>query len=306
MDKLETKFCNISFSNPFILPSGIIQEIKDHKLAFNGGAGGVTLKSLTNEPREGNPIPRIIKYKSGILNSVGIRNPGLEKGKQMISDFIKSSSKPVIVSIFANRIDDFKKLAEGILDIKPEIIELNLSCPNVEDEFGTPLGTAKESSFNAVAAVKKITGKIPILAKLTPNIAGIAEMAKACEAAGADGITAINAVGPGMVIDIAKRKPVLGNLKGGVSGEGIKPIAVRCIYEIYEAVKIPILGMGGVYTLEDAVEFFMAGAALVGVGVACYFKGYKLYSQLSRELEEYMDKEGIKNLKEIIGAAHNK
>ncbi|MFZ5845554.1 MAG: dihydroorotate dehydrogenase [Patescibacteria group bacterium] len=305
---LRVTFCGVEFPNPLILPSGIAQEIpKDHELAIKAGAGGITTKSLTVEPREGYPLPRVIKSPPrgySIMNAVGLRGPGIKKGCKLIKEFLKSSPVPVIVSVFANSVADFKGLAEAICPLHPPIIELNVSCPHVSSEFGKPLGMGPESAAAAVKAAKKVAGKIPVIVKLTPNVPNIAEVAQACEEAGADGIAAINTVGPGMVINIKTRKPALGNKRGGVSGPAIKPIAVRCVYDIYEAVKIPIIGMGGVSGWEDAVEMMMAGATLVGVGSAVYLKGYRVYGEIKQGLSLYMKQQGIKNLKELVGVAH--
>lgn len=305
MEKLSIKYCGVSFPNPIILPSGIAQEIpKDHDRMIAAGVGGITTKSLTIEPREGNPIPRVVKYEYGFLNSVGLRGPGLEKGKQLIKDFIATSPVPVIVSVFATNVKNFERFAQELVPLKPQIFELNLSCPNVDDEFGVCLSSGAKSAEIVTTAFKKLAGKIPVLAKLTPNVSNIAEIAKACEAAGADGIAAINTAGPGMVIDIKTKKPILGAKRGGVSGQGIKPIAIRCVYDIYEAVKIPIIGMGGIMTWQDTIEMMMAGATLVGVGSATYFKGVGVFEEIKTGLREYLKNEKLTSLKDIIGAAH--
>ena len=305
-DLLSMNYCGVTFANPLVLPSGIAQEIpRDHDRFAKSGVGAVTTKSLTPEPREGNPLPRVLKTENAFLNSVGLRGPGLEKGVPMVADFIKTSPVPVVVSVFATKVADFERFAEAFLPvIGNALFELNLSCPNVEDDMGKALGLGVESSAAAVKAVKKIMGNVPVLAKLSPNVPSIADVAKACEAAGADGIVAINTVGPGMVIDIVRKKPVLGAKRGGVSGPGIKTITIRCIYDIYEAVKIPIIGMGGITTTQDALEAIMAGATLVGVGTATYFKGIGVFEEIKTGLRQYMEKTGIKSLKEIIGAAH--
>lgn len=304
--RLAIQYCGVAFPNPLVLPSGIAQEIpRDHDKFVRAGVGGITTKSLTIEPREGNPLPRVLKYEQGFLNSVGLRGPGIDKGKELIKAFIKESPVPVIVSVFATTVKDFERFAREFAPLNPALFELNLSCPNVEDDMGEPLGMGPESSEATVAAVKKIMDKTPVLAKLTPNIPNIAEVAKACEAAGADGIVAINTVGPGMVIDIVRRKPVLGARRGGISGPAIRPIAVRCVYDIYEAVKIPIIGMGGVMNRQDTIEMMMAGATLVGVGSATYFKGVGVYEEIKTGLLEYMEKEKLANLKDIVGVAHH-
>ncbi len=305
MADLSVKFLDINFSNPFILPSGIITEIPEHKKAIEAGVGGVTLKSLTKEKREGNPLPRIWKYECGLLNSVGLRNPGIEKGSIEVKDFLdKYKEIPIIVSLFSTSVDEFVELVEKIITINPPFIELNLSCPNTIDELGNSLGMDEGSSEKVIRAVKKVSGKIPILAKLSPNVADIGKIAKSCEEAGADGIVAVNTYGPGMIIDIKRKKPILGNKEAGVSGPGIFPLTVRLIYDIYESVKIPIIGMGGVTKWQDVIELMMAGATLIGVGAATYTKGMKVFEELKIGLSEYMDKENIKNLSDLVGVAH--
>lgn len=304
MTNLTTNLAGIKLKNPLFLPSGIITGIPDHKKAEEAGAGMVVLKSITLEKREGHPFPRVIKYSAGFLNSVGLRNPGLYEAKKQIAKFLKETKIPVFVSIFATKTSDFKRLTAEMSELKPSAIELNLSCPNVENEFGVCLSTQKDSSYKATKASKKEAGKVPIICKLSPNVSNIVEIAKACEVAGADAISAINTVGPGMVIDIKKREPVLGNKKGGISGPGIKPIAVRCVYDIYEAVDVPILGIGGVINWEDAVEMMMAGASLVGIGSAIYLKGWDVYRKILAGIKNFLIEEKIDNIKNIIGAAH--
>jgi dihydroorotate dehydrogenase (NAD+) catalytic subunit len=257
MSSLAVEFLGVKFENPLILPSGILQEIKDHKQAEKMGLGGVTTKPLSVEPREGNPMPRVIKYKYGILNSVGLRNPGLEKGLPSLKEFIDETKIPVIASAVAVSIDDFRQLVEALVEIEPEFIELNLSCPNTDD-WGKPFALEAKATEAVVKVAKKAAGgRAKIIAKLSPNVPNISEIAKAAERAGADAISAINTVGPGMVINIRTRKPMLGNKEGGVSGPGILPVAVRCIYK---SVDVPIIGMGGVESGEDVIEIMMAGS----------------------------------------------
>lgn len=306
MTNLKINYCGVSFNNPFILPSGIITDVPSHKRAIEAGAGGITLKSITQEKRLGNPLPRVWKYDCGMINSVGLINSGIEKGTKEVKQFLKENpSTPVIVSLFATKIKEFTNLIDKIVPLNPTFIELNLSCPNVEDEFGKPLGMEKEAAGKIIKEAKKVSGKIPVLAKLSPNVPNIAEIAKSCEANGADGIVAINSVGPGMIIDIKNKKPILGALKGGITGPGILPITVRCIYEIYEAVKIPIIGMGGVTKWQDVVEVMMAGATLVGVGTATYIKGMGIYEQLKKDIINYLETNNYTDIKQIIGIAHS-
>jgi len=305
MPPLKVRFLGIDFNNPLVMPSGILQEVSAHYQAEKNGLGGVTTKSMTMEPREGNPMPRVIKYEHGILNSVGLRNPGINKGAGEWAKFIKETKIPVICSVFAVKVADFVYLAQEVQKIYPAMIELNLSCPNTVDELGEPLGMGSESTAAAVRAVRKALKKeTKILAKLSPNVNNIGEVAKAAEDAGADAISAINTVGPGMVIDITTKKPMLGNLVGGVSGPGIRPVAVRCVWDIYNSVKLPILGMGGVETAKDVVEIMLAGASLVGVGSAWYRHGFGIYEKIKTDLRQYMEENKINKLEELVGGAH--
>ena len=299
---LGVKFLGVDFDNPLVMPSGILQEVSAHYQAEKNGLCGVTTKSMTMEPREGNPMPRVVKYDHGILNSVGLRNPGIKKGVSEWAEFIKATKIPVICSVFAVNVSDFVHLAVAVEKINPDFIELNLSCPNTTDELGQPLGMGVESTAAAVKAVRQAVKKTTkILAKLSPNVNNIGEVAKAAEAEGADAITAINTVGPGMVIDINRKKPLLGNIVGGVSGPGIRPVAVRCVWDIYNSITLPIIGMGGVETAHDVVEMMLAGATLVGIGSAWYRHGFGIYEKIKEDLIEYMTKNKIKSLKELVG-----
>lgn len=301
---LSVKLFDRKLSNPLFLPSGIINEIPAHKKAVEAGVGTVVLKSITFNKREGNPLPRVIKFESGYINSVGLRNPGYKEGKRQIAKFIKKINTPIIISIFSTRVADFQKMTAELAVLKPFAIELNLSCPNVEDDNGIILATTEDASFAATKVARKEAGNIPIICKLSPNAANISDIAKSCEAAGADAVSAINTLAPGMVIDVKKRQPVLGAKWGGISGPAIKPLAVGKVYEIYEAVQIPILGVGGVSTWQDVVEMILAGATLVGMGSAVYLHGYDLFNKTKRGLRQYMKKNKLKSLSEITGAAH--
>jgi dihydroorotate dehydrogenase (NAD+) catalytic subunit len=302
MPDLSIQFCGVHFPNPFVLPSGITSA---YDLVLKSGAAAITWKTITLLERKGNPPPNVWKFDCGVINSVGLRNPGIDKGCIEVEEFMRSHPNDIMIaSVFATKVSEFVTLVEKMAAVKPHFIELNLSCPNVDDEFGKPLGMETGAAGKIVAEAKRVSQKIPVLAKLSPNVSNISEIAKSCEASGADGIVAINTVGPGMIIDIKKRKPAIGAKKGGVSGAGILPVTVRCIYEIYEAVKIPIIGMGGVTKWQDVVEVMMAGATLVGVGTATYTRGMKVYGELKTEMQTYMESEGIKNLKELVGVAH--
>lgn len=301
---LSVKLCGIKLENPTVLVSGILVSTQDLLAAVKGGAGAVTSKSVSIEKREGHPQPTIVKFEHGFLNSVGLKNPGIEKTKEEIREFLAKSKTPLLLSIVANKVSDFQTLAKEVAELKPHFIEINISCPNVEEEFGRPFATDPDLSAEVVKKVKKVSGKIPVIPKLSPNVLDIKKIAKAVEDAGADAISAINTVGPGMVIDIYKKKPKLGNKKGGVSGPAIKPVAVRCIWEIYEAVKIPIIGGGGITTGEDAIEMIMAGATALGIGSAVYLRGKDVFAKICKEMEQFMSAEGYHSVQELRGIAH--
>lgn len=273
MNNLRVNFCGVNFHPPLILPSGILTTKRDFLNAQSVGAGGITTKSYSFYPRPGHAPPVVAKYGAGVINSVGLRNAGIAEAKKHIREFKNSLTIPIFISLVAEKIKDYVQLVLHLLPLKPAFIELNLSCPNVDDEWGKPLATQTESAYEVVKKIKKLVdNKVKIIAKLSPNVPSIKEVAIAVESAGADAISAINTVGPGMLIDIKSRKPILGARMGGVSGSALKPIALRCVYEIYEEVNIPIIGIGGISKAEDAIEMFMAGATLIGVGSAIYKK----------------------------------
>jgi len=299
---LGTNFCKKKFSSPLISVSGIVVDLKENiKLSKIKGVGGITTKSISVLPRTGHPLPIICSYNGGFINAVGLKNPGIEQAAKEISFFKKKVKKPLIASIFAGQLSEFPILAAKIAKAKPDFIELNLSCPNVDDEFGKPFATDPLLSAMAVLEVKKIVKNIPLIAKLTPNTPFLQQVAFEVEKAGADAISAINTVGPGLLINFKTRKPILSNRVGGLSGPAIKPIALRCINEIYRTVKIPIIGMGGVCNAKDALEMIMAGATLVGIGSAIYGQGYQVFDRIALEMRTICQKEKIRTIKQIRG-----
>lgn len=320
---VSTELCGTRLRNPLVLASGIVDTTASSLIfAIENGAGAVTCKSISIEPRKGHQSPIIVTNESGMLNAVGLSNPGLVASIEEIKDAKKRLSRhadkelrnaPVIGNVFATSIEDFAKAALEISKSGCELLELNLSCPNVKDEFGEPFACNPSMAAELTRAVKKAlrdaeketgkTVKMPLLVKLAPNVPDIAKIAKAVEAAGADGITAINTM-PGMFLDLKTGKPMLTNKSGGYSGPGLKPIAVKCIYDIYKAVKIPILGTGGVNTGKDAIELMMAGASAVGVGTAVYYRGIDCFKKINDEIIEWMKENDVNSLKEIIGKAH--
>ena len=265
--------------------------------------GSISCKGTTKEPRFGNPTPRIAECSEGLINSVGLQNPGVDK---VISDELpklaKVYSKPIIANVSGFSIDEYAYTCAR-MDEQPQvgILEVNVSCPNVHNG-GMSFGTSPESAAAVTKAVKAVTKK-PVYIKLSPNVTDIVSIAKACEDAGADGISLINTL-LGMRIDLKTRKPVIANKMGGYSGPGIFPIALRMVYQVYDAVKIPVIGMGGIMSARDVIEMMLAGAAAVQTGAANLidpFASKKIIEDLPLVMKEY----GIDNLKDIIGGAHN-
>lgn len=303
MVSLKTELCGIELDNPLIPASGTFgfgyefAEIYDINCL-----GSFSFKGTTKDARFGNPTPRIAECKDAMINSVGLQNPGVENViKNELPKLRKCFFKPVMANVSGFSVDEYVYTVEK-LDKEDGIgwFEVNVSCPNVHGG-GMSFGTSPEAAAEVTRAVKKVTSK-PVIVKLSPNVTDIVSIAKACEEAGADGISLINTL-LGMKIDLKTKKPVIANKMGGFSGPAIKPVAIRMVYQVYDAVKIPIVGGGGVATAEDVIEMMLAGASAVEVGaqnlvdpMACP----KIIADLPRVMEKY----GIKNLKDIIGGAH--
>ncbi len=302
MKVLETEICGIELKNPIILASGILGvSASTLSRVAKAGAGAVTIKSISLEPRSGHKNPILASFDAGLINAVGYPNPGLDEALKEFRNI--DIGIPVIASVIGTEPEDFAGVVKGLEKINFSAIEVPLSCPHTPG-FGTLAGQdTPEKTFEITRAVRKQTKK-PVFVKLSPNIKNIGEVAKSAEKAGASGITAVNTLGPGMIINIEARKPVLDFKVGGVSGPAIRPIAVRCVYDIYESVNIPIIGVGGISTGKDAIEMMMAGASAVGIGSGVYYRGIEVFSRACREMEDWMRKNGYKSVKELIGAAH--
>ena len=297
----------VAFRNPTVLASGIWGiTASSWKAVARNGAGGVTTKSLWIREHKGHPNPTIISNEHWTLNAVGLPDAGPEKAKDEITEYMKEKPVPLIANIVAGTIEDFVAIAEKIVPLNPDFLEVNASCPNVEDECGKPFACSVADSASVTKAVKAVSGEIPVFIKLSPNVDNIGNIAIACAEAGADGITAINTVGPGMAIDLRSRMPILANKVGGLSGPGIKPIAVKCIADIYKATegKLPIIGTGGVHTGEDALELMLAGASLIGIGTAVGDRGGDVFQKVADEMNEWCEAEGIKDISEMVGGMH--
>ena len=264
--------------------------------------GSFSFKGTTKEPRFGNPTPRIAECENGLINAVGLQNPGVEKViSEELPKLAKCFSKPVIANVSGFSVEEYQYTCEKLdKEAQVGLLEVNVSCPNVHGG-GMSFGTSPESAAAVTRAVKDVTKK-PVYIKLSPNVTDIVSIAKACEDAGADGISLINTL-LGMRIDLKTKKPVIANKMGGFSGPAIKPVALRMVYQVYEAVKIPIIGMGGVSSAEDVLEFMLAGATAVEVGAANLIDPFAC-KKIVENLPLVMEKYGVNKLSDIIGGAH--
>lgn len=303
MADTKVTLCGIELDNPVIPASGTFGFGYEFAELYDINClGSISFKGTTIDPRFGNPTPRIAECEAGMLNSVGLQNPGAEKVlNQELPKLKKCFSKPVMANVSGFSIDDYVRAVE-VLDRDGSIgwFEINVSCPNVHGG-GLAFGTDPENAAAVTRAVKKAT-KRPVIIKLSPNVTDITEIAKACEAEGADGLSLINTL-LGMRIDLKTKKPVLANKTGGFSGPAVKPVAVRMVYQVYEAVKIPVVGMGGISSAEDVIEMMLAGAAAVEVGAANLVEPFACKNIID-SLPGTMEKYGIQSLKNIIGGAH--
>lgn len=298
---LQTDIAGLRLKNPTILASGIMGSTGAAlcRIARDGGAGAVVAKSVGIEVRKGHNNPTVIEVGGGLLNAIGLSNPGIDEfGSEIV--VAKKGGVPVIVSVFGFSVKEFEDVAKGAQNYGADAIELNLSCPNVK-RAGTVYGQDPVLSQRVVEAVKGAVN-IPVIAKLAANTGDIVAVAEACADAGCDAITAVNTLGA-MKIDIRARAPVLGNKTGGLSGPCIKPVALRCVYEISKELDIPVIGCGGITSGEDAIEFLMAGARAVEIGTAVHLRGIDVFKKVCTEIEVFMEEQGYSDLSEITGAA---
>jgi dihydroorotate dehydrogenase (NAD+) catalytic subunit len=297
----------VTFDNPTVLASGILGiTASTWKLVAKNGAGAITTKSIWLKEHKGHRNPTIISTEHWTLNAVGVPDAGPEKAREEIGEFMKDKPVPLIINLIAETVENYGKTAEALLPLKPDFLEVNISCPNIEDEFGRPFACSAPDAAAVTKAVKKVSKKTPVFIKLSPNVENIGLIAKACADAGADGFTVINTVGPGMAIDLRSRMPILANKVGGLSGPGIKPIAVKCVADVYSATKgkLPIIGTGGVYTGDDALEMMLAGAILVGIGTAVGDRGIDVFKNVCDEMQMWCTNEGIDNISDLVGGMH--
>ena len=299
MSDLKVTVAGVQFKNPVIPASGTFGYGREYEQFYPlSKLGGISVKGTTLERREGNPAPRVAETPSGMLNSVGLQNGGADKFINYELSNLATKNTRIIANIAGATIEDCAKLAGMLNGTAVDMIELNISCPNVK-HGGAAFGTCCDTAAQITAEVKKATDK-PLMVKLSPNVTDIAEIAKAVEAAGADALSLINTV-LGMRIDIRNRRPILKNNVGGLSGPAVFPIAVRMVWQVYNAVKIPIIGMGGIATPEDAIEMMMAGAAAVQVGAAIFADPFAPLKIIDG-MDKWCDENGVKSISEIVGA----
>ncbi len=301
---LNVNLCGIELSNPIIPASGTFGYGYEFAELYDiNELGTFSFKGTTRDARFGNPTPRIAECTSGMINAVGLQNPGVEKViSEELPKLAKCFNKPVMANISGFSVEDYAYTCEK-LDKEPQVgwLEVNVSCPNVHGG-GMSFGTSPEAAAAVTKAVKAVTTK-PVIIKLSPNVTDIVSIARACEEAGADGISLINTM-LGMRINLNTRKPVIANTMGGFSGPAIFPVAVRMVYQVAHAVKIPVIGMGGVSTAEDVIEMMLAGATAVEVGAANLINPY-VCRDIVRDLPRVMEQYRINNLSEIIGGVIN-
>lgn len=304
MERLNVSLCGINLDNPVIPASGTFGYGYEFSELYDINVlGTFSFKGTTKDPRFGNPTPRIAECTSGMINSVGLQNPGVDKViSEELPKLKKCFDKKVMANVSGFSIDDYVYTCERLDDID-EIgwLEVNISCPNVHGG-GMSFGTDSKAAASVTKAVKSAVKK-PVIIKLTPNVTDIVSIAKACEDEGADGLSLINTM-MGMRINLKTKKPVIANKMGGFSGPAIFPVAMRMVYQVYEAVNIPIIGMGGIASAEDVVEMMLAGASACEIG-AMNLVDPMICKKIIEDLPEVMDKYGIKNLESIIGGAHN-
>ena len=304
MNRLETKFLGVDFKNPIVTSSGCFGFGLEYIDYFDPNVlGGIVVKGLTMEPRDGNYGTRIAETPGGMLNCVGLENPGIDYFETHILKDMKEAgiTTNIIANINGKTVEEYIEIAKRVEKIKEvDIIELNISCPHVKDG-GMAFGANPEVAGRVTREVRKVTTK-PLVVKLSPNVTDIAYIAKVVEENGADAVSLINTL-LGMAIDLKTKKPLLGNTFGGFSGPAVKPVALRMVYQVYKAVNIPIVGMGGISSTEDALEFIMAGASMVSLGTGIFFNPV-LPVEVAEGLQKYCEENNIENINELVGIAH--
>jgi dihydroorotate dehydrogenase (NAD+) catalytic subunit len=299
---LSMEITGFQLSNPLMLASGILGiSIPVLKRVVDAGAGAVISKSIGFEPRLGYENPTIVKVNCGYINAIGLSNPGFEDFYKELSS-IDINDLPLIVSLFGSEPSTFKKMISLLEELAIKAYELNLSCPHVKG-YGMEVGQDPDATVKIIQSVKSKTRK-PVFVKLSPNAVNIIEIAKHVENAGADAITVANTV-RAMAIDVETYRPILSNKFGGLSGPAIKPISLRCVYEVFKNVSIPVIGCGGISCWEDAIEFLLAGSSVVQIGTAVAFDYLDVFNKLTKGIKEYLSRKGKRGVKDLVGISHN-
>lgn len=296
---LSVRLGRITLKNPVLVASGTFGYGEEYAELINlNELGGIMVKAVTLEPREGNPPPRLAETPAGLLNAIGLENPGVDVFLKEKLPFLRGFQTAIIINIAGEKEEEYLRLAERLNQVKGiSALEVNISCPNVKEK-GLIFGTDPEQTFSLVKKLGEITD-IPLIVKLTPNVTDITKIAQASQEAGAEALSLINTV-LGMSIDVETRKPKLGNITGGLSGPAIRPIAVRMMWQTFQKVNLPLIGMGGITDAEDALEFILAGASAVAIGTANFIDP-KTALEVIEGIKQYMQVKGIKNFKDLIG-----
>ncbi|MCO6449823.1 MAG: dihydroorotate dehydrogenase [Caldilineales bacterium] len=308
MPDLQTLFLNTTFPTPLVLASGIWGTTASLLVrAADAGCGAVTSKSAGPEPRGGHVNPTCLDWGGGLINAIGLPNPGAKHEAEILRE-TKAGLAPagvaLIASFFADTVENFGHVAATLAQARPDFLEANISCPNVHSDFGEPFAARAASAAAVAESVKQAVPDIPLIVKLAPNVPDIGRIAAAAVEAGADAICAVNTM-PGIVIDIESGQPILQNRSGGISGPALLPIALRCVYEIRQALpRTPIIGTGGVTRGEDAVAMLMAGATAVGVGSAIYYRGPAAITLIRNELADWLNQHGFESVESVQNMAH--
>ncbi len=299
MRNTEVNIAGVSFKNPVTTASGTFGSGEEYSEFVDlSRLGAVTTKGVANVPWPGNPTPRVAEVYGGMLNAIGLQNPGIDVFLDRDVPFLKQFDTRIIVNVCGHSTEEYLDVVERLADAPVDLLEINISCPNVK-EGGIQFGQSPKAVEDITRAVKEKAAQ-PVIMKLSPNVTDITEMAKAAECGGADGLSLINTL-TGMKIDINRRSFVLANKTGGMSGPAVHPIAVRMVYQTAQAVKIPIIGMGGIMTAEDAIEMILAGATMVSVGTANFLNPTATIDVIEG-IESYMDRFGVEDIRELIGA----
>lgn len=294
----KVRIAGVELKNPVMTASGTFGSGMEYSDFVDlNKLGAVVTKGVANVPWPGNPVPRVAETYGGMLNAIGLQNPGIDVFIKRDIPFLKKFDTKIIVNVCGKSVEDYLEVVERLGDEDVDMLEINVSCPNVK-EGAIAFGQRADSLYNITSQIKK-KAKQPVIMKLSPNVTDIGEMAKAAEAAGADAVSLINTL-TGMKIDVHRRTFVLANKTGGLSGPAIKPVAVRMVYQASHAVKIPVIGMGGIATAEDAVEFLLAGASAIAVGAANFVNPYAT-AEITEGIEAYMKKYGVRDIQELIG-----